>query len=194
MLHNTESKNDTNIPMNETISSDEDITNFMTEYTANIRQISSITMMKNMGEIEEDLLEADVCWMLTDNIRGILSSNDVIQEMESNNHKEIIPFLKEHLSQNRLIIVVQDHCSWDHWFCLIGHGDKVHLVEKSPSCFNFVETFTLEGISSEIKSILKGTKPDRFYGIRGSHMLNMWVHSRGLLCKETVQEYLKFSY
>lgn len=172
----------------------EDIHEFMDEYSFNKREVSSITMMKNLGEIDEFLLGTDTCWMISDNIHGILScgvSADVLHELKSTDHKNIIPFLRKHLSEDRLIVIAQDQDSWDHWFTLIGQGEQVHLVEKSVNCLDLVETFTLDEISLEMQNILTGVNPDRFYGNKGPHSFNIWVHERGLLCKETVREYLQ---
>ena len=88
-----------------------------------------------------------------------------------------------------MIVISQDPD--DHWFCLIGQNDKVHLVEYSPNGYHIAETFTLGGILTELGDILLGAKPERFYGITGPHKFEIWVHSRGLLNKETVREYLE---
>ena len=57
---------------------------FINVYLSNIQNVSSITMMNVMGKVEKDLINSDICWMVTDNIKEILSLE---KEKEFNSQK-----------------------------------------------------------------------------------------------------------
>lgn len=99
-------------------------------YIENVRKISSTTMITNIQEIDEDLLDAGICWMVTDNLVTLLA--------EDVNHANIISLteLSSFLVDDNLIVIAQDMNSDDHWFALIPDGDVVHLMEHLPFSLN----------------------------------------------------------
>lgn len=171
---------------------DENFSEFMQTYRENIRKITSKTMLKYIGEIEEDIIDANICWAVTDNMKELLALDESSRppEFRSDDPNIIIPFLKNHLLQNQLIIILQDPDSSDHWFALIGQNGLVHLVEHTKHTCNFSETFNIDSLLNQFNDILSGRRPDRFYGVTGHHIFNVWAYDRKPLSKKTVYSYL----
>lgn len=172
----------------------ENFEDFIQTYRQNVREVSAKVMLKNMGEIEEDLLDASICWAVTDNMKELLAIGKP-SILESDDPSVIIPFMREQLVKNKLLIILQDPDSSDHWFALIGaqlpHGKSgVHIVEHSPDICNFSETLVLNDLLDQMTDILSRILPDRFYGKVGTHIFKIMTFDRKPLWSQTVESYI----
>ena len=55
---------------------------FIRAYIRNVREISRKTMLNNIGEVDPDLLDANICWMSSDNMVSLLANGEVIASLE----------------------------------------------------------------------------------------------------------------
>jgi len=168
----------------------EDFNDFITTYRKYVREVTYRTMLKNMGEIDDDIIDANICWAVTDNIIELLAINNPIK-LESSNSDYIISFMKEQLLQNKLLIILQDPDTFDHWFALIGQTPLVHLVEHTNYACNYSETMSLDILLNQMENILNGKIPDRFHRRIGKHRFNIMSFDRKPLLSQTVKLYIK---
>ena len=163
---------------------------FFNAYRQYVRIITPKVMLQRLGEIEEDIIDASICWAVTDNMRALLelSPRDSIEE--TSNPLEIYSFLQKELLANALVIVLQDPNSIDHWFALIGDNGYVHIVEHLAEQCNSVETMELNSFLQYMSGIVVGLLPDRFYNSRSKHIFIMWSFNRRPLTEETVINFI----
>ena len=64
-------------------------------------------MDRLMGEIDPTLLDADICWMVTDNLRGLLAL-EAGPGFDTSTGTGLEEYLWNNLLANRLLIGVQD--------------------------------------------------------------------------------------
>jgi hypothetical protein len=172
---------------------------FMNTYRQHVRQVSRETMEKdsNFEEVEESLLDANICWMVTDNIRNLLDLQS-LETKETNSSIEAVEFSRKHLSQNNLIIVFQDgidendvQIGHDHWYALIGKCGYVYLVEHLMNECNSLQTFILEEYLVLLQGIMDGIIPDNFYGEVSRHLFRGFAHKRKTMSRNVVLNYIK---
>jgi hypothetical protein len=139
-----------------------------------------------LGEVDEDLITSNICWMVTFNMEGILVG------------VKTKPMVLEHLSQmaiplyeNKLIIIGQDIDSQDHWFAAIGDNGNVHILEHLQNLCNSVETMKIPDFIKHMEGIERGSIPDRFYHSKGNHKYIIQVFDRKPLTKQVVLDYIK---
>ena len=162
---------------------------FIATYRQYVREVSAKVMLKNMGEIEEDILDANICWAVTDNMTELLSIGKP-SILESDDHSILIPFMRDQLVKNKLLIILQDPDSQDHWFAVIGDNMNSHIVEHSSHTCNFSQTFTLNDLLDQMEVILSATLPDRFYGEISKHIFKIMSFNRKPLWSQTVKSFL----
>lgn len=167
------------------------IENFMNAYRDNVRSISKVTMIHKMGEIEEDLLDADICWMVTDNIEellaiGNLQKEEIIRKGDVNKLKK---FLTEELNKNRLIIIYQGVDEGeDHWFAVVGDGELSYIIEHTPDICNYYEVWYTPELIEEISDIQSGIIPDRFYKEKKYHSMNAYSYDRKNISEDLIYD------
>jgi hypothetical protein len=185
---------------------------FIQAYRENIQTISSLVMMENIGSIDPDLLNANICWAVTENMTALLSAegNKSPDINESNDVNEILNFLNQELHFNKLIIIWQDEINSsgdligaDHFFAVVRDTNKVsspngsgrdnnlvHIIEYLPNICNHVETMTMNSFINYIKDLIEGTVKDRFYESASRHVLSIWSYQRYLMNKKTVEDFI----
>lgn len=147
---------------------------FFSYFRNNIKGISAYTMLNNIQEIDEDMLDSNICWMVTDNVVQLLAKN-VEHGIEFNGHREgAMSFIGDELRRNRLIIIGQDlNSDADHWFSVVGDFEYCHIVEYlEDTCINN-QTYTTIGALNLLYNIMEGYLPDRFYGQQRKHNYNL---------------------
>lgn len=161
---------------------------FINAYIDNIVKVSSKTMMITMGEIDNDLIYSNICWMVTDNMIQLLAQNPKVFHKISNN---IMNLLYKELLNNKLVIMGQDLDDQDHWFALIGDHEYVHIVEHLPTKCNYYKTFKLYEFLLYFEQILEGDIPDRFYNTTYKHQYIILSFDRKVMNKKLVTDYIK---
>jgi len=69
--------------------------------------ISAKTMKLKMGEIDKDLLDSDICWMVTDNLEGILGYKLESEfNTEVNTYEMFNKYLHDNITTDHLLIIV----------------------------------------------------------------------------------------
>jgi hypothetical protein len=146
---------------------------------------------------DDQLLDARICWMVTDNMRGLLATNPeqgVLIDANDPGH------IAHELNHDRLLIVFQNTVTEggkegdrDHWFALVGDHGKVHLVEHLETMCNSSSTGSISNMVEHLDAVRRGIVPDRFYGHTGPHMYEIKSYARKPLSAATVLEYVKTS-
>lgn len=171
---------------------------FMDEYRDKVQEVTSAVMMKQFGEVDEDILDANICWMVTDNMRQLLAVGKP-EILETKDVNKTIEFMEKELSKNKLLIVLQDKDKNDHWFAVIGEntrGDskneigQVHIVEHTEHTCNYSESMPLRQFLTQMYSIMTGQRPDRFYGKTSLHTFQVMSYNRKMMTINTVDEFL----
>lgn len=172
---------------------------FYSAYLTYIRPISEKTMKNTIKSVDADLLEAGICWMVTDNMCQLLShspdasmavtttlplwNEDKISSMED--------FMREQLNLNRLLIFIQDYQTQDHWFAIVGDHGIAHIIEHTTKKSNATESMKIEDCVKFYGQIKRGNLPERYDGLKNRHYYEIFAHERKILSANTVQEYLK---
>ena len=169
---------------------------FMTSYSKNVRAISIKSMQKimNLPEGSEEyndevLLDATICWAVRNNMEVLLALDEVSAIY---NASDMISELKK----NRLLLVHQDQIEngtklgQDHWFAVIGDNGNAHIVEYLTDVCPSVYTDTIENIVHLLTNIEQGLAPERFsYGV-GRHIFTGKSFSRLPLTGDTITKLL----
>lgn len=171
---------------------------FYSAYLASIRTISEKTMKNIIKTVDDNFLEAGICWMVTDNMCGLLSLSPDVTVATTTVHKwnedKISPmenFMREQLNLNRLLIFIQDYQTEDHWFAIIGDHGKAHIIEHTTKKPNAIESMGIEECVKMYDQIKRGYLPERYNGLKGRHYYEIFAHERKRLSAEAVKEYLK---
>lgn len=167
---------------------------FYRSYLDNIIDISSNTMISQMGKIDQDLLSDGICWLVTDNIRLLLAvdaeePNALIAKNISSSYY-IIRILERELSNNRLVIINQDPDDQDHWFAIIGDWPNIHIIEHLPEQCNASQTWKLNEFLIYFQRIITGLEPDRFYKKSIPHSYLILSHERVIMNDQLVYDYI----
>jgi hypothetical protein len=168
----------------------DDFSQFIKTYREYVRIITPKVMFEKIGEVDDEIADASICWAVTDNMEALLALNPRATITEISDPREISEFLRKELTMNALITVLQDPNSHDHWFALIGDHGYVHIVEYLPNRCNSSETMDLDSFLIYFMRILRGVLPDRFYGSRDRHIYSMWSFSRRRLNRDTVMNFI----
>lgn len=133
----------------------DDFEEFNNAYIKNIQDISKITMIK-LDWIDTDLINANICWLSSDNMMEILvkdndpdnvdyfnfDTNDKIKiydtrrcDKKYRNENDMANFLGRNLYANKFIIISMTGCdsdektlSEDHWFCVFSSTSNDGIV------------------------------------------------------------------
>ena len=171
----------------------DDFDAFMQSYLKNIKEISTLTMEKKLGEVDPDLLESNICWMVTDNMERLLSTEAkrVAKLEDTNDVDKVKEFLTLWLKPDYLLIIRQDEVAQgehkelkvlghDHWFAVVAdQNGKVHIIEHTEEQCNATQTFNHTGDAIvHLLDVMRGVVPDRFYHKKAPHSYLVFVHKR----------------
>jgi len=175
----------------------DNFTDFINFYRNNIISITSKVMMRTLGQIEGDIIDASICWAVTDNITELLAdkgSNPLL--MEVLDPIKTINFIRDQLTNNKLLIIWQDQLyngqpiGSDHWFAIIGDNHNAHIIEHTPRVCNYSETMDVDQLVHHLYNILIGKEPDRFYQSKGQHLFKITSFKRKPLNSDTIRLFL----
>jgi hypothetical protein len=185
----------------------DDLNEFMKEYRKNIQDISRKTALES-GMPEEDLdetiLNAEICWMVTDNIRALLKIEE-IDKFELKPENSLVDIKNKFIKYKNkpiLFTILQDGIDEsgepigsDHHFAVIMlSNDKVAIVEHLETECNSYEVLDYDDFISLIRKILSGKTEDRFYHQKIPHMFKVWVFTRKNLTEKVIDDYVKDLY
>ena len=90
---------------------------FFATYRKYVRNVSRLAQ-EARGMDEEDQLDANICWQVTDNMETLLSDGRIRNIHNIIDPEEVYAILTQYLAQKKLLIVFQDivRGGWDHWF------------------------------------------------------------------------------
>jgi len=83
----------------------------MNTYHQNVKDVSAKTMLITIGHIEEHIFDADICWMVSDNIREMLAYDPyskVTAFEKINDIDNMITFIADQFHNNKVLIIWQD--------------------------------------------------------------------------------------
>lgn len=154
----------------------EDFQGFINAYILNVQKVSKKTFLRLNQDIDEDLLNGDICWMTTDNMVTLLSKN----EGEFYDSKKFEQILTDSLMGNKLIIIRTDNDegSLTHFLSLIGSYGKAYLVEYTKNECPHYEESSVNKMVRYMVNILVGVIPDTFYGEIEKRNFNIEVYDR----------------
>ena len=166
---------------------------FMLVYIANVRKISKRSMVEIGGvkpgseDLEDEtILEAKICWQVTNNIEYLLKYETTRKEIK-------YPKIGEELANDRLLIVHQDTLKegHDHWFAVIGDRGRAHIVEYLTDQCPGIMTDSTENIVAHLEGVRTGEIPDRFYKEETEHKYEIVSYERRSLTEKTIKDRLK---
>ncbi len=184
---------------------------FWVSYLKNIRLISAKTMLLRDGEVEEDLLDGNICWLTSGNLVELLKitkdpidffNKDVDQESCNSSLRNSLPlaqFLRNNLKQNTVIEVFTSSCDYkerskgdDHWFVLIGGMSSIYLIEYGHDDKQRMEEWELEKLIHWMIDMMHGQTPDRFtIKNQYNHTIKMFSYKRKLFHSKTIDSYIR---
>lgn len=179
----------------------DNIPEFTEYFIKNINEINIKTLLKTCS-ISKKLLKPECCWQITDMIIGILSvydtrphiDNDIVVDGNNNDDDELQKFLNYitlELENQKLLCFIQDYKNNDHWFVAIGVINNVLVVELTNNIIcKFYELITITNFTLEIKNIITGKIPDRFYNMTCKHTMRVNASNRKFMNKQTIDNYL----
>ena len=159
---------------------------FMHALRKNITTVTPYVMKNKLGVVDNDLLTANICWMVTDTVTELATlTNDPIKDTSK------ISDAINALENNKLVIVHQNDATenLDHWFALIGTNDGVYIIEHlENTCLNYE---LVSDIRYNLEGIKDGTIPDRFYNVAEPHVFSFLIFDRKHLNSHTVEQYIQ---
>jgi hypothetical protein len=174
---------------------------FIRAYNKNVRQVSWKQMKKKMGKPNKSLLDANICWMVSDNMEELLKEPNKMDKLfEDRNVKNVKSFLFKHLNAGNIVTVFQDEVKegkmsgvYDHWFTIIGEptAATAHIVEYLQDQCPGIYTDTIDNVIHLLLDIMFGIKPDRFYHRETDHIYKFFAYPRKSLTAETVNDYVR---
>jgi hypothetical protein len=186
----------------------DDYLSFKKYFMANLRKISAKTMLKTIGEIDEDLLDANICWLMTDNILEVLKASSTIDNFNGNvdqtdcgkklrNPKKFTTFLENHFKQDCLLQIYTSSCTADeksrgddHWYSVIISGEDAILVEWSEKDCHLWEKQNKNDFMKWMVNMMIGNAVPRFGGKTSNHTVKVWVFRRKAMSKDSVDQFL----
>lgn len=194
----------------------EDISGFITEYTANYRVITKITTYKfqeyDPRRVVEQDYETQCCWEITDNIRTLLAHNpelNIVRD-ESKDVKTDLTVISNALQQHKLITLrywdklefseKDANICGDHYMSCIGFQDanmtNVLLIQSPPD--NVIsperpidfQILKLEDFLQEYELIMTGESPDWFYKSKYEFTTQIEVYDRKPVSKRRVLDHV----
>jgi len=167
---------------------------FVHSFKENIRKISYKTLKLN-GDVDEDLLDSDICWMVTMNLVELISVKKESMKVVNTENLQgslvlFLKYIKNELSLNKLLIFIQDYGVDDHYFAVIGYHGYALIIEWNGLNIEFNSPILIDDFIIEIRSIIRGAIPDRFYGVKKQHTMEVQSYFRKELKMETIDDYL----
>ena len=168
---------------------------FYSAYISSIRAISRKTMENTIKTIDENLLEAGICWMVTDNMFSLLALSSVAAtntnyKWNEDKFTSMEDFMREQLNLDRLLIFIQDYQTEDHWFAIIGDHKIAHIIEHTTKKCNAIESMSIEACVKMYGQIKRGYLPERYIGAQNRHYYEIFAHDRKSLSIQTIDDYL----
>ena len=166
----------------------DNINEFFQAYRENVRQVSAKTLIQ---DVDEQLLNADICWMVTDNMRTLLAIDHEETNLGMiNNVTRLIPYL---INDEHLLIFLQNTIpeGHDHWFAIISSQGIIYMIEHLEQECNSVSQWNLNSLLHYLNAMMTGQAPDRFYHEVGEHQLVGWAHHRRAANRSTIMNMLQ---
>ncbi len=150
-------------------------------------------MMTVIGEVEDDIIHGNICWMVSDNMKELLAINKQPNvTTKSVEDPGFLTVLQDQLMLNRLVILGQDLDDADHWFVCIRDKQDVHIIEHlvRNAKNNHVETMKLNKFMKLMRKIMSGEVPDRFYKKKSLHQFLLLSYDRKPMSRQVVLDYI----
>lgn len=147
-------------------------------------------MEKSKEGVDEDLLNANICWLVTDNMKALLAKSQKAKQSRGSN-SAVLKFIEKELKAQKLVVVSQDqNTSYDHYLALIGTKNDVLLVEHLKDQCNFYQLFSIDEFMDIYKDIVEGKTEDTFYNILRVRAIRAESYDRKNLTPEVVYKYI----
>ena len=183
---------------------DENFDEFYSAYIKNIRNISATTMLKMDGEIDEDLLDSDICWMTTSNMIHMLTNEKIIDifNKEINGKyksfgdvQKMVEFVYDHLYKNNLLTVATGGTvnGGDHHSAVIGINGLAYLIEYAGNKCQRFEVFNIDDYVLYLVGVRLGKVAERFYGKTVPTVISIYAYNRIPVNAKVVTDYLNFN-
>lgn len=180
---------------------------FKSIFMKNIQVIATKTMINTMGEVDEDLIDANICWLIADALIDVLSieekdnfNGNIDQETCSGkyrNKKLLTSFLINNLKNDYIFRIFTVSCDEkktlgdDHWFVAIASGEYVYIVEWGSEGCHVWEKLDKEEFINYMLGMMVGNIKERFYKTMNTHTVKIWAFSRRKMSDKTIKDYLE---
>src|SRR5665648_74086 len=170
----------------------DDIDDFVAAYIQQRRAVSRRVMREvritdpDSPDFEDEvLLDATICWGLTDNVMAILTNS---QPTSLSTFTDVTIALQ----RGEVVLAFQDDVaeSWDHWFVLVGAGDTTYLLEYASGAPIDVYRDTTTRMIELLQAVSEGRCMDRCYRRISQHRFTFWTHQRRAMNGQTVDEFV----
>ena len=187
----------------------ENYSGFKKYFTLKMRDISAKTMLNTMGEIDEDILDGNICWLMADNLLAVLAKEQIysfnkginmerVCNKSAQNPIKLLEFLNNSLDKNCIIQIFTDSCDeegkskgQDHRYIVIGVEKEIILIEWSEKECHVWERQNKEVFIDWMLNMMIGKAPPRFGAKPAKHVIEMWAFNRKPMTKKSIKEYLK---
>jgi hypothetical protein len=161
----------------------------MDAYRENIEAVTAKTMFEKDGEVDEQFIQANLCWLVTDNMEALLAKGKPTQSKGA--YTKVFKFIKDSLHENKLVIVSQDvGTAYDHHFAAIGMKGMILVVEHLQDRCNAIEVYEPDEFAKKYSDIFSGKAPDTFYGIASKKVISALAFNRKTMSAEVVLNYI----
>jgi hypothetical protein len=149
-------------------------------------------MFNKDGEVDEQFIQANLCWLVTDNMEALLAKGKPIRCTGSTS--EVFKFIEKSLKENKLVVISQDvNTAHDHHFAVIGMKGMIIVVEHLSDRCNAVEVYEPDQFSKLYSDIFMGKAPDTFYKRVSKKVISALAFDRKTMSAELVINYIRES-
>ena len=196
-----------------TLKEDDQENDFKIYFMKNLSKISSKTMTKLMGEIDNELLAADICWLFADCIVEVLKINnqqtnhfngmiDVDEDLKSANFNtvDLKAYLETQMNSHCVMKLFVNEIKTkpflqtvgqDHWFVVIVQEENVILAEWSPDETHVWDSMEKPVFVSWMIKMIQGKTMDRFYKKKATRVVKIQTYGRHSLTRQTIDNFLR---
>lgn len=178
----------------------DDFKGFINAFYENMQNVTNKTIKMTTGHENEEET-GNICWMVSENIREMLSINDPVDMIGDSSGisgwvtspEKLSSFIIRNLEKNRLLDIAQI----DHYFIAIGDNtdpDIVHLVEWGPNLCHVNETMSKESFVNYMIDLMLGNVSDRFHGRKMPQFEKIMAFDRKIMTPQVVEDYIETSF